>query len=66
MEKLDQLDILRMAREMRARELQRCEGIIAERMELYFRLLGASLLHGLDALGGLLRPLFSWNPQPYR
>lgn len=55
--------IERQARALRAREIQRLQGLFAERMSLYAVLLGTSLLSGLEWIAELLRPAFSWNPQ---
>lgn len=55
--------IERHARQLRAEEMQRLEGLFAERLALYGRLLGRSLLTLLAGCGDLLRPLFAWNPQ---
>lgn len=51
------------ARKLRAEEMQRIEGLMLARLGLYFRLLAASGLSVLAALGESVRPLFSWNPQ---
>ncbi|MDD5250526.1 MAG: hypothetical protein PHY45_16220 [Rhodocyclaceae bacterium] len=49
------------ARDMRAEELRRLEGVFLERMRVYARLLGASLLLLLEFVSEALRPLFSWT-----
>lgn len=59
MNTVDTNQIIRQAREMRAAEIRRVEGLIAKRLGLYFRLLAGSA----GAAGETLRPLFSWNPQ---
>ncbi len=59
MEALNIAKIEKQAREMRAEELRRIQGLMAKRLALYFRLLAGSVA---DA-GEALRPLFSWNPQ---
>lgn len=51
------------ARRLRAEEMQRIQGLMLARLGLYFRLLAASALSAVDALGESVRPLFSWNPQ---
>jgi hypothetical protein len=56
----------REARQLRAQELQRIEGIFVERMALYGRLLVGSAGAGLAVIADALRPLFSWNPQARR
>ncbi len=56
---IDSNEIVRQAREMRAEEMRRIQGLVAKRLGLYFRLLAES---ATDA-GSALQPLFSWNPQ---
>ena len=56
---LDTNEIIKEAREMRAVELRRMQGLMTARMAVYLRLLAGSLA----ALGESLRPFFSWNPQ---
>ena len=51
------------ARRLRAEEMQRIQGLMLARLALYFRLLAASALYAVAALGESVRPLFSWNPQ---
>lgn len=63
MEHIDIAAIERRARQLRAEEMQRLQGLFAERARLYGLLLGHSLLSLLEAVGEKLRPLFSWNPQ---
>ena len=63
MEKIDIAAIERQARALRAQEMQRLQGIFAERLRLVALLFGHSLVSGLSAAGEFLRPLFSWNPQ---
>lgn len=60
---IDRFSVECYARELRRQELRRLEAIAAERMRVYARLLGESLLHGLHLVSELLRPLFSWSPQ---
>jgi hypothetical protein len=60
---IDIAAIERHARQLRAEELQRLEGLFAERIRLYAGLLAGTLLSLAMRLGELLRPLFSWNPQ---
>jgi len=55
--------IERQARELRAAEIQRINGLFAERTLLLTRLAASSILAGAHAISELLRPLFSWNPQ---
>jgi hypothetical protein len=59
MYKLDTVEIVREAKEARALEMQRIQGLMTQRLGLYFRLLAGS---ASDA-GNSLQPLFSWNPQ---
>jgi len=63
MDSLNIAAIEQQARRLRAQEMQRIQGLIAERLRVYGRLLGATLLSGLAAVADSLRPLFSWNPQ---
>ncbi|MFA6312550.1 MAG: hypothetical protein WCV99_02635 [Sterolibacterium sp.] len=63
MNRIDIADIERQARQMRADEMRRLSGIMAERTGLYFRLLGRTLTSLAKLLNETLRPLFSWNPQ---
>lgn len=55
--------IERQARQMRAEEMQRIQGLFVMRLQLYGQLLAAASLSALKAIGASLRPLFSWNPQ---
>lgn len=55
--------IERQARALRAQEIQRLQGLFAERFSLYAVLLGTSLLSLLQTVADALRPAFSWNPQ---
>lgn len=66
MERIDIQAIERQARAMRSAEIQRLQGLFAERVSLYAVLMGHSLLNGLVALGEIVRPLLSWNPQDKR
>ena len=59
METFDTNEIIRQAKEMRAEEMRRIEGLVSARLALYARLLAGSLAD----VGEFLRPLFSWNPQ---
>lgn len=58
--------IERQARQLRAEEMRRLSGILAERMNVYFRLLGGTLVSLGSLLSEILRPLFSWNPRELR
>ena len=66
MKPIDIAAIERRARQLRAEEMQRLQGLFAERSCLYFLLLGNSLLSLLEPVGKLLQPAFSWNPQDRR
>ena len=55
--------IERQARELRAAEIQRMDGLFAERIQLLTRLAANSVLAGARAISEMLHPLFSWNPQ---
>lgn len=55
--------IERQARELRAAEIRRLNGLFAERLTLLLELATDSALTGARALGETLRPMFAWNPQ---
>ncbi|MGB4064930.1 MAG: hypothetical protein WBK19_13995 [Azonexus sp.] len=55
--------IERQARELRAAEIRRLNGLFAERSALVLKLATGSALAGARALAETLRPLFAWNPQ---
>jgi hypothetical protein len=60
------IDIARIeyeARQLRAEEMRRINGLIGERLALYGQLMAASVLTGVTAIAEVLLPLFSWNPQ---
>lgn len=63
---IDIIEIERYARQLRAEEMQRLEGIFADRLRLLALLLGNTLLSLLEAVSEKIRPLFSWNPQARR
>lgn len=63
MSPIDITAIERQARQLRAEEMQRLQGLIAARLRLYGQLLAATALTGLAAVGSGLRLVFSWNPQ---
>ena len=63
MRPLDIPAIEQHARELRAAEIQRIQGLFAARGALLLRLASGSLLAGLATASEALRPLFSWNPQ---
>lgn len=55
--------IERQARELRAAEIQRMNGLFAERTHLLTRLAAKTAAAGAHAISEMLRPLFSWDPQ---
>ncbi|MFC5299916.1 RSP_7527 family protein [Azospira restricta] len=55
--------IERRARELRAEEIRRLNGLFAERLCVLGRLLAATGFSAVIALAEAIRPLFSWNPQ---
>jgi hypothetical protein len=56
--------IERRARQLRAEEMRRIEGLFVDRLCVTGRLLAATAFSALLSVAGFLRPLFSWNPQP--
>lgn len=58
-------DIERKARQLRAEEIQRIEGLISARLHLYAGLLATSAAAGVKIVSKSLRRLFSWNPQAH-
>lgn len=65
MDHLDYALVVEQARQLRAQELQRYQGLFGQRLRLCGRLLAETLLAVLGWLSEGLRPLFSWNPKPY-
>ncbi len=63
---IDIIAIEQHARQLRAEEMQRLQGLLAERIRLLALLAGGTLLSLMEAVGEILRPLFSWNPQRRR
>lgn len=63
---IDVIAIEQEARQRRAEDMRRGEPVFLVRMGLYVRLLGETALGACGTLSGLLRPLFSWNPQAGR
>jgi hypothetical protein len=60
------IDITRIeseARQLRAEEMRRINGLVSARLALYGQLMAATALTGLKAIADVLLPLFSWNPQ---
>lgn len=66
MNPIDIPTIERHARQLRAQEIQRLQGLFGQRLALYASLLGGSLRALLKTAAQTLRPLFSWNPQDRR
>lgn len=60
---IDIPSIERQARALRAQEIQRLQGLFAERLRLYVLLLDHSFLSLIGFVAECLRPAFSWNPQ---
>jgi hypothetical protein len=60
---IDIIAIEQRARQLRAEEMQRLQGLVAERIRLLAVLAGGTLLSLMEMVGEILRPLFSWNPQ---
>ena len=65
MSPIDIIAIEHQARQLRAQEMRRIQGLVSARLRVYVRLIGATALSGLRAAGKALRPLFSWNPQAH-
>jgi len=63
MSPIDIAAIERRARQLRAEEIRRVEGLFAERMVLLGRLLAATAFSAALSVAEMLRPMFSWNPQ---
>jgi hypothetical protein len=51
------------ARELRAAEIMRVNGLFAERAALMTKLAADTAIAGSLVASEMLRPLFSWNPQ---
>ena len=66
MELLNHADIIAKAREMRAEEIQRVQGVVWNRTCLLASIAVQSLAGGITSLAELIRPFFSWNPQEHR
>lgn len=60
---LDIIAIERQARQLRAEEIQRINGLVSARLQVYRRLLAAKLVAGLASVGKTLHSLFSSHPQ---
>jgi len=55
--------IEKQARRLRAAEIQRVNGLFAERAHLVAKLTVQSVSAGVSVVSEALRPIFSWNPQ---
>ena len=66
MEPLNNAEIIAEARQMRANEIRRMQGLMGSRLRLVAGLAAESLAVGIAALGEFIRPAFSWNPQERR
>ena len=55
--------IVQRAKELRAEEMRKLEGMVATRLRIYFLLLKSTLGALLHAISEFMRPLFSWNPE---
>jgi hypothetical protein len=51
------------ARQLRAEEMWRVQGLIGQRLRIMALLLGHTLLGAIENAGELVRPLLTWNPQ---
>lgn len=63
---IDIVAIEQHARQLRAEEMQRLEGLLAERIRLLALLAAGTLLSLVEGAGEIIRPVFSWNPQHRR
>lgn len=63
MSPIDIAAIERRARQLRAEEIRRINGLFAERLCVMGRLLAATAFTGVLAVAEAIRPLFSWNPR---
>lgn len=64
--KQDYVDLSEQAYEMRTQEIQRFNNRFFHDVWMALKWLGGKLLLVLFGISELLRPLFSWNPQPPR
>lgn len=63
MSPIDIAAIERRARQLRAEEIRRINGLFAERLCVMGRLLAATAFTAVLAVVEAIRPVFSWNPQ---
>lgn len=64
--KQDYVDLSEKAYEMRTQEIQSFNHLFLHDSWIAIKWLGSKLLLVLHGVSELLRPLFSWNPQPPR
>ena len=62
----DYVDLSEQAYELRTHEIQRFNNRFVHDLWIALKWLSSKLLRVLNGLSELLRPLFSWNPQPPR
>ncbi len=62
--KQDYVDLYEQAYEMRTHEIQRINTELLHESGIALKWLGRKSLIVLHSVSELLRPLFSWNPQP--
>ena len=63
MQPIDIAAIEQHARALRAAEIQRVQGLFARQAGVLAHLAAGTAITALTALGEVIRPLFSWNPQ---
>lgn len=63
MQPIDIAAIEQQARALRAAEIQRVQGLFAQQAGVLAHLAVATAITAVTALGEVIRPLFSWNPQ---
>ncbi len=64
--KQDYVDLYEQANEMRTHEIQRINHQFLHELWIALKWLGGKLGPVMHGISELLRPLFSWNPQPPR
>ena len=63
MQPIDIAAIEQQARALRAAEIQRLQGLFAQQAGVLAHLAAGTAITALTALGEVIRPYFSWNPQ---
>jgi hypothetical protein len=63
MQPIDIAAIEQQARALRAAEIQRVQGLFAQQAGVLAHLAADTSIATLSALGEVVRPFFSWNPQ---